>query len=169
MENEHIQHYMSLSDDPELITTMGWKPFHPNEKDRFIEFSQVLSLPKLKDGKSIVFSIISAINNKAIGYVSIKGINKSEGRAEVGIAIMEREYRGKGYGTETLKQAVDYAFNELGLTLLGLTVFPSNHRAIQAYEKVGFQKTELLKNSWPLPSGEYVDMLVMEISHNCLT
>ena len=155
---------MSLSGDPELVTTMGWKPFRPNEKDRFINFSQVLTLPNLKDSESIVFSITNTINHKAIGYVSIKGIDKTEGRAEVGIAIMDKEYRGKGYGTEALKQAVNYAFNELGLNLLGLTVFPSNQRAIQVYEKIGFQKTELLENSWLLPSGEYADMLVMELS-----
>ena len=164
IEDEHIQHYMSLSDDPELIATMGWKPFRPNEKDRFIDFCNVLTLPNLKDSESIVFSIISTINGKPIGYVSIKGIDKVEGRAEVGIAIMDKEYRGKGYGTEALKQAVDYAFNELGLTSLGLTAFPSNRIAIQAYKKVGFQETELLENSWLLPSGEYTDMLLMELA-----
>jgi len=164
IEDEHIHYYMSLSDDPELIATMGWKPFRPNEKDRFIDFCQVLTLPNLKDSESIVFSITNTINHKAIGYVSIKGINRVEGNAEIGIAIMEREYRGKGYGTEALKQAVNYAFNELSLTLLGLTVFPSNQIAIQAYEKVGFQKAGLLENSWLLPGGEYADMLVMELS-----
>jgi len=156
---------MSLSDDPELIATMGWKPFLPNEKDRFIDFTKVITIPNLKDSESIVFSITSTINNNAIGYVSIKGIDKEEGCAEVGIAIMDKEYRGKGYGREALKQAVEYAFNELGLTSLSLTVLPSNQRAIQAYERVGFRKTGLTV-AWLLPSGEYVDMLVMELSHN---
>ncbi len=156
---------MSLSDDPELITSMGWKPFLPNEKDRFIDFTKVLTIPNLRDSESIVFSITSAIN-KAIGYVSIKGINRKEGRAEVGIAIIDKEYRGKGYGTEALKQAVDYAFNKLDLTSLGLTVFPSNKRAIQAYERVGFWRTGLTV-AWLLPRGESVDMLVMELSRNC--
>ena len=164
IEDEHIQHYMSLSGDPELLATMGWEPFRPNEKDRFIDFCRVLTLPNLKDSESIVFSITDTINDKAIGYVSIKGINRVEGHAEVGIGIMEKEYRGKGYGTEALEQAVDYAFNELGLTLLGLTVITSNQRAIQAYKKVGFQETELLENSWLLPNGKYVDMIVMELS-----
>ena len=162
---EHIQYYMSLSDDPELIASMGWKPFLPNEKDRFIDFTKVLTLPNLKDSESIVFNVTSVTNSKAIGYVSIKGINREEGRAEIGIAIMDKEYRGKGYGTETLKQASDYAFNELGLTLLGLTVLPSNQKAIQAYERVGFRKTGLTV-AWLLPSGEFVDTLVMELSHN---
>ena len=154
---------MSLSGDPKLIATMGWEPFRPNEKDRFINFCKVLTLPNLKDSESIVFSIINTINDKPIGYVSIKGIDKVKGRAEIGIAIMDTEYRGKEYGTEALKQAVNYAFNELGLTLLGLTVFPSNQRAIKAYGKAGFNKTELLRNSWLLPSGEYADMLLMEL------
>ena len=164
IEDEHIKHYISLSDDPELIATMGWEPFRPNEKSRFIDFCKVLTLPNLKDSESIVFSITDTTNNKPVGYVSIKGIDRVEGLAEIGIAIMDKEYRGKGYGVEALRQAVNYAFNELGLTLLGLTVFPSNKRAIKTYEKVGFQKIELLKNSWIFPNGEYTDMLLMKLS-----
>ncbi|MFC1847096.1 GNAT family N-acetyltransferase [Chloroflexota bacterium] len=164
IEDKHIQHYMSFSSDPELIATMGWEPFLPNEKGRFIDFCKVLTLPNLKGSESVVFSITHTINDKPIGYVSIKGVNRVEGYAEIGIAIMDKKYRGKGYGTEALKQAVDHASNELGLTSLGLTVFPTNQVAIQAYKKVGFQETELLKNSWLLPNGEYADMLSMELS-----
>ena len=168
LQDEHIDHYMALSDDPELIATMGWRPFGSDEKERFNQFSQVLTLPNLEGGKAIVFSIIKTSDNKAIGYTSIKGISETETRAEVGIAIMEREYRGQGYGTEALRRVADYAFNELGLTLLGLTVFPSNQRAIRAYEKVGFRKTEILEDSWLLPGGEYADMWVMEMSRDWL-
>ena len=125
-------------------------------------------MPNLNGGKAIVFSIINTANNEAIGYTSIKGINETEARAEVGIAIMERQYRGQGYGTEALRHVAEYAFNKLGLTLLGLTVFPSNQRAIRAYEKVGFRKTRVLENSWLLPDGEYVDMWVMELSRDWL-
>ncbi|MFC1937895.1 GNAT family N-acetyltransferase [Chloroflexota bacterium] len=164
LQDEHIDRYMALSDDPELIATMGWRPFGTDEKERFNQFSQVLTLPNLEDGKVIVFSIIHASDKKAIGYTSIKGISETETRAEVGIAIMEREYRGQGYGTEALRHLTDYAFNELALNLLGLTVFPSNHRAIRAYEKVGFRKTRILEDSWLLPDGEYADMWVMELA-----
>jgi RimJ/RimL family protein N-acetyltransferase len=168
IQDEHIDRYMALSDDPELIATMGWKPFGPNEKERFTQFLQLLTLPNLEGGRAMVFSIINATDNKAIGYTSIQGISEKERRAEVGIAIMEKEYRGHGYGTEALRHVVNYAFIELGLTLLGLTVFPSNQRAIRAYEKVGFRKTDVLENSWLLPGGEYADMWVMELSHNWL-
>ena len=166
IQDEHIDRYMSLSNDPDLIATMGWRPFGSDEKERFKQFSQVLTLPNLDYGKATVFSIINTADNKAIGYTSIKGIDEKEARAEVGIAIMEKEYRGHGYGTEALRHVVDYAFDELGLTLLGLTVFPSNQRAIRAYEKVGFRKIVVLEDSWLLPNGEYADMWVMELSRD---
>ena len=89
LEDEHIYHYMSLSDDHELIDTMGWKPFLPYEKDRFLQFTQVVSVPGLDETRAVVFSIISP-DGKAIGYTSIKGINDAEGRAEVGIAVVSR-------------------------------------------------------------------------------
>ena len=169
LENGHIDRYISLSDDPELLATMGWRPFAAYEKERFLQWFQILTLPYLDSGKTMVFSIISANDHKAIGFVSTKGMGETQASAEVGIAIMEKEYRGKGYGTEALTQAVDYAFKELRLTLLGLTVFPSNQRAIRAYERVGFRKKELLKYSWILPSGEHSDMWLMELSPVSLT
>ena len=166
LEDEHIYRFMSLSDDPELIATMGWRPFHPGEKERFIQFTQVLSVPHLDGAKSVVFSITSRANGRAIGFTSIKGIDEKELCAEVGIAIMEREYRRHGYGTEALKQVVDYAFNNLGLSLISLTVFPSNQIAVRVYEKVGFQKRKILNDSWLLPNGEYTDMWLMELSRS---
>ena len=163
LNEDHINRYMSLSADPELIATMEWKPFLSGEKDRFLQTAEVLSVPYCKNGKAVTFCITSTIDKKAIGYISIKGINVAESCAEIGIAIMDKEYRGKGYGTEALRKAVDYAHNELGLTLLGLTVFPANQKAIRAYEKVGFKKKELLEDSWLLPNGEYTDMWLMEL------
>ena len=166
--DDHITRYLSLSDDPELIATMGWKPFRSDEKERFRHTVELLSVPYCTKSKVIIFSIVSTAANKAIGFVSIKGINEAKSFAEIGIAIMDREYRNLGYGTEALRRVVDYAFNELGLTLLGLTVFPSNERAIAVYEKVGFRKKEFLKDSWLLPSGAYADLWLMELSRDQL-
>lgn len=169
LRDEHIARYMALSDDPELIEAMAWKPFEANEKKRFIHFLHQLSLPYLNGGVSIVFSIISSANDVPIGFVSIKGINTIESRAEVGIAIMEKKYRENGYGTQALRQLIEYAFNVLGLERLGLTVFPGNQRAKRAYGKLGFQQTDVLKKSWPLPDGGRADMLVMELSRDRLS
>jgi len=84
--------------------------------------------------------------------------------AELGIAIMEKEYRSLGYGSEALELAINYGFNELGLGLIALTPYPFNERAINAYEKVGFVKKEVLEKAWRQESGELVDLLLMEIT-----
>ena len=76
---------------------------------------------------------------------------------------MDGRYRSGGHGTEALTLAVDYAFNTINLVNIGLTVFPSNARAIKAYGKVGFKIVDILKNSWIMPNGKQVDMLLMEL------
>ena len=166
LEEEHIRCFLQLSDDPELIDTMGWRPFGPQERERFLQVAQVLTLPYCGDGQPVFFSIISAAEEKPIGYVALKGINEDISSAELGIAVMEKEYRGQGYGREALELALRYAFEELGLVKIGLTVFPSNKRAIRAYEKAGFKTKKVLKKSWLMPDGEPVDMLLMEATRD---
>jgi len=41
-----------------------------------------------------------------------------------------------------------------------------NERAIKAYEKAGFRRREVLEKSLLLDSGEYVDMLLMELTRD---
>ena len=167
LEDDHIIRYMSLSDDPELVKTMGWSPFDTNDRKRFIEFTKVLSVPSLVTAKSAVFSVVIKSDNTPIGFVSLKGIDENSSFAEVGIAIMDRRYRGCGYGTEALRLLVSYAFETVGLNSIGLTVFPSNQGAIRAYKKLGFHKIRLLKESWLKPNNEYVDMWLMTLKNSC--
>ena len=160
----HICHLMGFSDDSELLKTMGWRPFQPNEGKRFLKTIEVITLPDAGNGSPKTFCVITHSNHNPIGYVTLKGINDVTAKAEIGIAIMDRKYRSGGYGTEALTLSADYAFNTLHLFSLGLTVFPSNSRAIRAYKKVGFKEVDILKNSWTMPSGKQVNMLLMELN-----
>jgi RimJ/RimL family protein N-acetyltransferase len=153
---------MNLSGDPELIDTMGWHPFKNDEKERFLTAIETLTLPYCGNGQPITFSIITTKGDFPIGYVTLKGVNYEKAAAELGIAIMDSRYRSGGYGSEALTLAIDYAFNTLHVSLVGLTVFPSNIRAIRAYKKVGFEKVNILQKAWTMPNGEQVDMLLME-------
>lgn len=163
LEEEHIDRYLPLSDDPVLLETMGWKPFDPDEKDRFLNYVENTTVSFLMGGRTVALSIISNEDNTPIGYLSIKGVREGGTGAELGIAIMDKDYRGRGLGAEALRQAVNYAFHELELSVLVLTVFPSNVAAIRTYEKLGFRKTELLKESYELPDETFADMWLMEL------
>jgi len=163
IEDNHIIEYMSRSDDPELMNTMGWRPFGPDEKERFLSTVEVLTLPYCSNGNTTMLSILTIDGNHPIGYVIFKGINGANLSAELGIAIMDSKFRSEGYGIDALGLAVEYAFNDMKLLLIGLTVFPSNTRAIKAYTKVGFNNVEVLEKSWTMPSGEQMDMILMEL------
>jgi RimJ/RimL family protein N-acetyltransferase len=84
------------------------------------------------------FQVRAVTEDKLIGFVGLFPI-WSHGNAWVGIGLGEREYWGKGYGTDTMRLALCYAFTELNLHRVTLGVFEYNPRAIRSYEKAGFR------------------------------
>lgn len=58
--------------------------------------------------------------------------------ATLGIIIGERDYWGRGYGTEAVGLLLDYAFGELGLEKVTLNTYEDNLRAQAAFLKAGF-------------------------------
>ncbi len=97
-----------------------------------------------------------------IGYVCLKGFTPGCRCVELGIALMNAAYRNGGRGTGALRLAMRYGFEELGLDMVALTVFPENRRAVRAYEKTGFVAGELLPGAWELPDGTRADLRLME-------
>lgn len=57
----------------------------------------------------------------------------------LGINIHER-YQNKGYGSESVNWALDWAFNFAGAYKVELTTASYNHRALHLYEKLGFKE-----------------------------
>jgi RimJ/RimL family protein N-acetyltransferase len=163
IKTEHIRIFIRLSEDPVLVRTMGWKPFKPNQTQLFVDAVSKPSLPLILPGDAIIYSIMKTNDDVPIGFLSLKGIDWDSARAELAIAICDDRYRSDGYGSEALSLALDHAFTRLELASIYLSVFPSNRRAIRAYEKNGFKLVERLENSWKMPNGEKVDMLVMSI------
>lgn len=84
------------------------------------------------------FSIRALDNDKLIGFLGL-WLNLIHSEVWVGIGIGEREYWGKGYGTDAMKLCVQYAFMELGAQRVSLGLHEYNPRALRAYEKAGFQ------------------------------
>lgn len=165
--SEHLEQIMGYSHDPLLKQMMGWEAFDPHDpKDlsRCLDRLATVSVPNLGSGKSITRSIICKDSKSFIGYASLKGIDSPPIRAELAIAILAKESRGKGYGTEALRAIISYGFESLGLECIYLTVFTYNTKAIALYERLGFRTIDLLKESWELSDGSLADMLVMELT-----
>ena len=88
-----------------------------------------------------IFAIRTASDERLVGSCQLRGIDRERGTAELQIRIGERDAWGRGYGTEAVRLLLRRAFEELGLERVELQVFPSNARAIRAYEKAGFSRT----------------------------
>jgi len=78
----------------------------------------------------------------------------------VGILIGAQAQRGGGYGTEAMRLACRFAFEEMGLERVELETFEFNTRAVRSYEKVGFV-VEGTKRRGAYLGGRFYDVIVM--------
>lgn len=113
--------------------------------------------------KECVQFIIETIEPpKPIGTVFIKNIDKMNNKGEYGIFIGEEIARGCGYGTVAAQLVIKYAFKELNLNRLYLSVFSDNVLGIRSYEKAGFKKEGILRQDFKRSDG-YSDVVLMSI------
>lgn len=95
---------------------------------------------------------------RPIGSTSLGDMNFRNGTAEFGLLIGEPDARGKGYGTETARLMLDYAFTVLGLQIVMLRVFAHNRAAIRAYQKAGFREFGRRRQARPLAGRRWDDV-----------
>ena len=81
---------------------------------------------------------IKTLDNKHIGTCAVYNYDVRDG--QIGIRIGDKEYRGKGYGTDAITILVNYCLTILRIARVWLKVLPTNGRAIRCYEKCGFVK-----------------------------
>ena len=116
----------------------------------------------LNSTSSKSYIIEESEGNTAIGVTSLINIDTKNRNAECIIDIGEKEYWGKGYGTEALKVLLEYAFLELNLHRVSLRVFSLNERAIHIYNKLGFMKEGIMRESL-YRNGKWHDILIMGV------
>jgi len=82
---------------------------------------------------------IETPDGKHIGNCSFYNIDESEGEAELGILIGNRNYWDKGYGTDATTTLVNYIFHHTNLQRIHLKTLESNQRAQRCFQKCGFK------------------------------
>jgi RimJ/RimL family protein N-acetyltransferase len=109
------------------------------------------------------FSIRALDDDRLLGDINLNVVNDWGGRnAFVGICIGNRKDWGRGYGTDAMKAILRFAFTEINLNRVTLTVFEYNPRAIHSYEKAGFRHEGRARGVL-LKDGKRWDMLYMGI------
>lgn len=99
---------------------------------------------------------------KHIGWIDLKNIDKLNKHAELGIAIGDKRYWGKGYGLSAMKEMLIWGFTQLELNKIWLRVEIDNENAIKSYKYIGYVEEGILRQD-RLRNGEFVDRLRMSI------
>jgi RimJ/RimL family protein N-acetyltransferase len=111
------------------------------------------------DTGSLTYGIRTLAEDRLIGTVGLWEIEWSNAVASLSIGIGHRDDWGKGYGSDALRLILAYAFRELNLHRLTLTVLAYNERAIRLYERSGFQREGVLRE-FGQRDGRRYDMYV---------
>ncbi len=93
-----------------------------------------------------------------LGLIDLFDFDPKNGRAGVGIVILEKEDRNKGIGSEAVSLLTHYAFETLGLHQVYANVLESNMASRNLFLKLGFEQTGV-KRGWAYLGGEYKDEL----------
>lgn len=115
-----------------------------------------------KDSTRYDFAICLIDNNLLIGELSISEIDLENSKAGFRISMFGTELTGKGFGSEAIELVLKFVFEELNLNRLQLEVFSHNKRGIRAYEKTGFKKEGVLRDSLYY-NGKFSDEIIMSI------
>ncbi|WP_455675738.1 GNAT family N-acetyltransferase [Pradoshia sp.] len=114
------------------------------------------------DSSRYDFAICLKSSEEMIGELSILDIDEENKKAGFRISMGSISLTGKGYGTEAIKIVLNFVFEQLHLNRLQLEVFSHNLRGIRSYEKVGFVKEGVLRQSLYY-NNAYSDEIIMAI------
>jgi diamine N-acetyltransferase len=95
-----------------------------------------------------------------IGEISLRGVDRRHGTAELGVSIYERAFLNKGYGRDAINVLLEWAFGVQNLRRIWLETAAPNERAIRSYLACGFVEEGRLRQH-DYFHGEYVDVVVM--------
>jgi RimJ/RimL family protein N-acetyltransferase len=126
---------------------------------RPLNFAQLqATLADWNDGiENFVFGIRT--EGKLAGLINLDGLDWPNGHTEIGIALTESGFRGKGLAAEAMQLLIDYAFGELGLHRIWARIIEDNLPSIHLFESLGFrQEGRMLEHV--LRRGQYRDMLI---------
>jgi len=129
--------------DFSVLATLGPRPPRP-----MTTYAEYAWYDEIASSNDITFLIRERLSGEPIGTTSLAEIDFPNRTAVFGIVIGEASARGKGFGSETTRLMLDYAFNLLGLNSVRLGVASFNPAGIRAYTKAGFRETGRLRERW---------------------
>lgn len=153
---EDVKGLYDYAKNPNVGPNAGWAP-HKDEKESE-DIIRELFMP------FEVWSIRDRETGRLMGSIGLEPDRRREGvnSREMGYSLGE-EFWGHGYMTEAAKAVMKYAFDELGLTVMGICTGPQNKRSRRVIEKCGFKFEGIQRRGYHIYDGTDRDNLVFSI------
>lgn len=158
VEREDLPRYVRWFGDPEVRRHLsGYLPFSLAQEERWYERLQ----GRMERNEAVVLAVETA-DGVHIGNIGLHSINWKDRSAELGIVIGEKDCWDQGYGTDAIRTLLRLAFGEMNLHRVYLRVDADNLRGIRCYQKCGFQREGVLRDT-VFREGCYYDQLLMSV------
>ena len=155
IEREDIPTFVQWLNDPEVRHYLKiYLPMSKAEEEEWFE-------RQMEDDSGRVFGVETE-EGVLIDNVGLSDLDWKNRSAFLGIVIAEKEYWGRGYGSDAIVALLRFAFGEMNLHRIYLSVFDFNQRAIRCYEKCGFRHEGRAREAL-FRDGRYHDAFQMAI------
>lgn len=104
--------------------------------------------------------MIENVEGACVGMVDLVNFDPRHSRAEVGVVIQER-YRRRGYATEALRLALDYAREVVHLHQVYVVVSVENEVSLKLFRSLGFGDGAVLKD-WLHANDTYREAYLLQ-------
>ena len=128
-----ITRWWADADFLRLYNTAPAAPRNEDQLSRRFDLSQT-------SNETFLFAIRPLAEESLLGLLEFDGVDWSNRTTFVSIGIGQAEHRGQGYGVDAMRVGLRFAFHELNLHRVCLTVFSYNAPAIALYERLGFAR-----------------------------
>lgn len=149
---------LNLINDPDTEEMLGGASFPVSDE------AQEQWISSQRGREDVLRCIVAEKNdmNKGLGTIILSNIDRKNGVAQVHLKMDATYGRGRGYGTDSLKAIIKYAFEEMRLNCIYAEVLEYNIRSQKLFEKCGFEKEGLLRHR-VYKKGNYINVISYSI------
>lgn len=105
---------------------------------------------------------IETLDGIHVGRINLNSVDEQNGTFEIAILI-DRDYRGRGYGTSAMKIVLKYAFMERRLNKYCASILDNNLGSINMHKKLGCDQEGLCKQNI-YTNGRYHDEVLFGLT-----
>lgn len=139
-ERDATKRYCQWLNDPEVNKYLETKSVTVAGLKKYIK-------EKNKNPQCLFLGIFSKKDSRHIGNFKLEPLDFKKKMAFFGLLIGDKNYWGKGIGTEATKLMMDYCFDNLKLNRVEAGMVPGNLASLKIHEKLGFKVYKIKKNA----------------------